>query len=205
MKKMLLFVFSFFILTTNVYAKKIEVELEKCVDGDTAWFKLDIETIKTRFLAIDTPESTKEIEEYGKEASKYTCDELTNAKKIEIEYDPKSDKTDKYDRHLVWVFVDGTLLQEKILKKGYANIDYIYGEYNYLDNLYKIEEDAKNNKVGIWGNYEEEKTNYTLLILGIIVIILVLIFSKKGRKEIIKDIQKETKKGLKKIVKDSLK
>jgi len=107
MKKLVLFIFSFFILTTNVYAKKVTVTLEKCVDGDTAWFKLNNETIKTRFLAIDTPESTKEIEEYGKEASKYTCEELSNARKIEIEYDDESDKTDKYDRHLVWVLVYG--------------------------------------------------------------------------------------------------
>ena len=32
---------------------------------------------------------------------------VKNAKKIEIEYDSNSDKTDKYDRLLVWVFVDG--------------------------------------------------------------------------------------------------
>ena len=202
MKKLVLFIFSFFILTTNVYAKKVTVTLEKCVDGDTAWFKLNNETIKTRFLAIDTPESTKEIEEYGKEASKYTCEELSNARKIEIEYDDESDKTDKYDRHLVWVFVDGKLLQEKILKKGYANIDYIYGKYKYLDELYKVEETAKNNKVGIWGNYKEEKTNYLLLIIGILIIIVVCIFSKKERNKLFKNIKKETKKELKKIMKN---
>ena len=136
--KKLLFVFAFFIFSSNVYASKIEVKLDKCVDGDTAWFILDNETIKTRFLAIDTPEYTKEIEKYGKEASEYTCTLLTNANKIEIEYDSNSDKLDKYDRHLVWVFVDNKLLQEKLLEKGYANIEYIYGEYKYLDNLYKI-------------------------------------------------------------------
>jgi len=202
MKKLVLFIFSFFILTTNVYAKKVTVTLEKCVDGDTAWFKLNNETIKTRFLAIDTPESTKEIEEYGKEASKYTCEELSNARKIEIEYDDESDKTDKYDRHLVWVFVDEKLLQEKILRKGYANIDYIYGNYKYLDELYKVEETAKNNKVGIWGNYKEEKNNYLLLIIGILIIIVVCIFSKKERNKILKNIKKETKKELKKIMKN---
>ena len=132
MKKILFILTLFFTFTINTYAKKLEVTLDKCVDGDTAWFNLDNERIKTRFLAINTPESTNKIEAYGKEASNYTCNMLTNAKKIEIEYDSNSDKFDKYDRHLVWVFVDDTLLQEKLLEEGLAEIKYIYGDYKYL-------------------------------------------------------------------------
>lgn len=189
--KKLLFVFAFFIFSSNVYASKIEVKLEKCVDGDTAWFILDNETIKTRFLAIDTPEYTKEIEKYGKESSEYTCTLLTNANKIEIEYDSNSDKLDKYNRHLVWVFVDNKLLQEKLLEKGYANIEYIYGEYKYLDNLYKIENQAKKNKVGIWN--DEVEPNYTIIIIVMIIILFICLLSKNGRKKIYKLIKKELK------------
>jgi len=189
MKKTLLFIFTFFIFNNTVFANKIEVKLDKCVDGDTAWFILDNETIKTRFLAIDTPESTNEIEEYGIEASEYTCNLLSTAKKIEIEYDSNSDKLDKYDRHLVWVFVDNILLQEKILEKGYASIEYIYGDYKYLDNLYKIEKEAKDNNVGIWNN--EVNTNYTFLIIGLIIITLIFLISKKGRKKIYELIKKK--------------
>lgn len=137
MKKILFILTLFFTFTINTYAKKLEVTLDKCVDGDTAWFNLDNERIKTRFLAINTPESTNKIEAYGKEASNYTCNMLTNAKKIEIEYDNNSDKFDKYDRHLVWVFVDDTLLQEKLLEEGLAEIKYIYGDYKYLDEIKK--------------------------------------------------------------------
>lgn len=191
MKKTLLFIFTFFIFNNTVFANKIEVKLDKCVDGDTAWFILDNETIKTRFLAIDTPESTNEIEEYGIEASEYTCNLLSTAKKIEIEYDSNSDKLDKYDRHLVWVFVDNILLQEKILEKGYASIEYIYGDYKYLDYLYKIEKEAKDNNIGIWNN--EVNTNYTFLIIGLIIITLICLISKKGRKKIYKLIKKEMK------------
>ena len=64
--------------------EKIQVTLEKCVDGDTARFVYKKSNIKARFLAIDTPESvhpTKKVEPFGKEASKYTCDMLSNAKK----------------------------------------------------------------------------------------------------------------------------
>lgn len=195
MKKILFILTLFFTFTINTYAKKLEVTLDKCVDGDTAWFNLDDERIKTRFLAINTPESTNKIEAYGKEASNYTCNMLTNAKKIEIEYDSNSDKFDKYDRHLVWVFVDDTLLQEKLLEEGLAEIKYIYGDYKYLDELKKVESTAKKNKVGMWSDSKDDYSIY-LIIIGAIIIILVFIFSKKGRKKILKEIKKETKKKL---------
>ena len=195
MKKILFILTLFFTFTINTYAKKLEVTLNKCVDGDTAWFNLDNERIKTRFLAINTPESTNKIEAYGKEASNYTCNMLTNAKKIEIEYDSNSDKFDKYDRHLVWVFVDDTLLQEKLLEEGLAEIKYIYGDYKYLDELKKVESTAKKNKVGMWSDSKDDYSIY-LIIIGAIIIILVFIFSKKGRKKILRELKKETKKKL---------
>lgn len=195
MKKILFILTLFFTFTINTYAKKLEVTLDKCVDGDTAWFNLDNERIKTRFLAINTPESTNKIEAYGKEASNYTCNMLTNAKKIEIEYDSNSDKFDKYDRHLVWVFVDDTLLQEKLLEEGLAEIKYIYGDYKYLDELKKVESTAKKNKVGMWSDSKNDYSIY-LIIIGSIIIILVFIFSKKGRKKILRELKKETKKKL---------
>ena len=64
MKKILLILITFILFTDKTYA--MNATLNKCVDGDTAWFNVDGKIIKTRFLAIDTPESTKEIEEYGK-------------------------------------------------------------------------------------------------------------------------------------------
>lgn len=195
MKKILFILTLFFTFTINTYAKKLEVTLDKCVDGDTAWFNLDNERIKTRFLAINTPESTNKIEAYGKEASNYTCNMLTNAKKIEIEYDNNSDKFDKYDRHLVWVFVDDTLLQEKLLEEGLAEIKYIYGDYKYLDEIKKVESTAKKNKVGMWSDSKNDYSIY-LIIIGAIIIILVFIFSKKGRKKILRELKKETKKKL---------
>ena len=144
--------------------EKIQVTLEKCVDGDTARFMYKKSNIKARFLAIDTPESvhpTKKVEPFGKEASKYTCDMLSNAKKIVLEYDINSDKTDKYDRHLVWVFVDDVLLQEELVSNGYAKIKYVYGDYKYLDELKKEEQIAKGNRVGVWNLDDESSSSNT--------------------------------------------
>ena len=185
MKKLIIIISLFFIGYTNVYAdERILVNLSKCVDGDTAWFINDNEEIKARFLAIDTPESTIKIEEYGKEASQYTCSLLEEAKKIEIEYDHNSNKTDKYNRHLVWVFVDGELLQEKIIQKGYAEVAYLYDDYKYTNILKEEEIIAKKNKIGLWSEYTEEGVNYIYIIVIVGVIVIICIFSDKFRKKV---------------------
>ena len=131
MKKLLIIIL-LIIIPFNVYAyEKKAVTLNKCVDGDTAWFNLNEEKIKARFLAIDTPESTNKIEFFGKEASKYTCNKLKKANKIEIEYDENSNKYDKYNRNLVWVWIDNELLQNLIIENGYGKVAYLYGDYKY--------------------------------------------------------------------------
>ena len=108
-KKLIIFISIFFIGISNIYAKE-QVKFSDCVDGDTIKILLDNKEYTVRMLAVDTPESvhpTKKVEYYGKEASNYTCELVKNAKKLEIEYDDNSEKMDKYDRLLVWVFTYG--------------------------------------------------------------------------------------------------
>lgn len=131
--------------------KRYEVTLAKCVDGDTAWFMIDGSKTKVRFLYIDTPESTNVIEPYGKEASVFVENKLTNAKIIELETNLDGDQYDKYDRLLAWVFVDKELLQVDIAKNGYVKKYYDYGyDYTYKEEIIKANEEAKKNKVGMY-------------------------------------------------------
>lgn len=191
----------FFVI--NVSARElIEVKLDQCVDGDTAWFIYNNKSSKFRFLAIDTPESTNKIEPYGKEASEFTCNELKKAKKIEIEFDSNSDKQDKYERFLAWIFVDGKLLQEKIINKGYAEIKYIYGEYKYLDSLKIIEKKAQAKKVGIYSNSNTNNTfDYLVITIGIILIVVLFLFNKKYRNKCLTKIKRKTRNKLKNSIK----
>lgn len=171
------------LIPLNIEAAK----LEKCIDGDTASFIIDGKIEKVRFLAINTKESTNKQEKYGKEASEYTCSKLLNAKEIRLELDKESAKYDKYNRLLAWVFVDEKLLQYDLLKKGHAEIKYIYGEYKYLDSLKEAENYAKINKLGIW--QDEENSNELLII---VVVIIASYFIYKGD-------YKKTKKILRKL------
>lgn len=161
MKKVVMIFLFFCLFITNVYAERVLVKFEACVDGDTIKVMLDDKKTTVRFLAIDTPETkhpTKGEQPFGKEASNYTCDKVKNAKKLEIEYDEGSTKTDKYNRTLGWVFVDDTLLQKDLVSLGYAKVAYLYGNYKYTDELKKEESTAKSKKLGVWSLEEETTT-----------------------------------------------
>lgn len=131
--------------------EKFTVTLAKCIDGDTARFIVDGKEEKVRFLAIDTPEITGDTPEpYGEEASDYTCSVLKQATKIVLELDPNSDIRDKYDRLLAWIWVDGELLNQQLIKRGYAEIAFLYGDYLYIKELDDTESIAEISKIGIW-------------------------------------------------------
>lgn len=137
----------------NQETEKVEVKFVDSVDGDTAEFEMNGETIKVRFLAVDTPESvhpTKEVQAYGVEASNFTKEKLQNAKKIELEFDNNSDKMDKYNRYLAWIWVDGELLQDLLIKEGLAKVAYLYADYKYTEVLQESENTAKESKIRIW-------------------------------------------------------
>ena len=109
-------------------------------DGDTAVFFLDDgEQVICRFLAIDTPEVG---EEGYDEAKHYTDNALEKASKIVLELDPNSERYDKFDRLLAWVWVDGDLLQAQLVENGLARVGYIYHNYLYLDHLLEIEKNV---------------------------------------------------------------
>lgn len=158
MKKIFISVILLFLFPLNVFAnEKIEVKFSSCVDGDTAKFIMNEKQIKVRFLAIDTPETshpTKKEEPYGREAKEFTCEKIKNAKKIELEFDKNSDKKDKYDRYLAWVFVDDYLLQSELIKNGLAEVAYLYGDYKYTPILQDYEEKAKLNKIGKYSDID---------------------------------------------------
>ena len=225
MKKIFVLVL-FSIYMNGVSAKEIEVKFSDCVDGDTAKFIYKDEEITARFLAIDTPETVhpkKEEEEYGKEASEYTCNSLKSSDEIILEFDEDSDEKDKYGRYLVWVFVDGKLLQEKLVSKGFASVAYLYGDYKYTEKLESAEQLAEDNKLGIWNtnnkkednkeNIEKDNTDdkvlkttnfinkYKEYIILIGALIIVSIFNLKSKKKIKTKLRNKIKRDIKKRLK----
>ena len=89
---------------------KTEVTVKTFVDGDTTHFNVSASVaqsgvLKARYLAVNTPEVTGKIEEYGKKAAAFTREKLTNAVSIIVESDDHKWNLDSTgERHLVWVW-----------------------------------------------------------------------------------------------------
>lgn len=89
---------------------KQEVTVKNFVDGDTTHFYVPSSVapggvLKARYLAVNTPESTGKIEEWGKCASNFTKEKLSSAQSIMIESDTDSWNLDSTgSRYLVWVW-----------------------------------------------------------------------------------------------------
>lgn len=97
-------------LDMNSSTAKLEVTVKLFVDGDTTHFYVPQEIsadgiLKARYIAVNTPESTGQIEEWGKKASNFTREKLSSAESIIIE-----SNTDKWERdssggrHMAWVW-----------------------------------------------------------------------------------------------------
>lgn len=92
--------------------KYAEVKVKSFIDGDTTHFIPtdgtvigDMDYIKARYLAINTPESTGVIEPWGKKASNYTRTQLEKAVSIIIESDTDEWNLDSTGgRYLLWVW-----------------------------------------------------------------------------------------------------
>ena len=96
----------------NMHSETVKqaVTVHSFVDGDTTHFDVpasvvDSGLLKARYLAVNTPESTGKIEEWGKKASNFTREKLSNATSIIIESDNDQWNLDSTGgRYLVWVW-----------------------------------------------------------------------------------------------------
>lgn len=141
--------------------ESLSIELEKVIDGDTILFSKNGKTEKMRLLLIDTPESTTtktgNIQPYGKEAKKFLSDYLVE-KKLTLEYEPTKEQKDQYGRTLAYLFADETLVQEELVREGFARVGYEEGQELYLDDLIEAEQAAISTRKNIWSieGYVEE-------------------------------------------------
>ena len=111
---------------------KQKVTVKTFIDGDTTHFYvpesvMEGGVLKARYLAVNTPESTGKIEEYGKKASAFTKEKLSSATSIIIESDDGNWNADSTGgRYLVWVWYrtseteDYRNLNLEILQNGLA-------------------------------------------------------------------------------------
>ena len=131
----------------------LTAEVKRTVDGDTLAVVVDGVEAHVRLIGIDAPESVhpdpRRNTPAGKKASQYTDGHLTG-KTVQLEFD--EEVKDKYDRLLAYVWCDGKLYNEQIVRDGYARAKVYRPNVKYTKRLKLAEKEARRAGRGIWGN-----------------------------------------------------
>ena len=137
----------------------------RIVDGDTLKINYKGQEESIRLIGIDTPESRsnkkamrdaerskediKTIIAMGKQATAFTKSRVKSGDTIRIEFDVQV--RDKYRRLLGYVYLsDGRMLNEEIVKAGYANVMTYPPNVKYQERFLKAYREARENKQGLW-------------------------------------------------------
>ncbi len=146
------------IFNTNDEINLQEAYVTKVVDGDTIWVNIEGKEEKIRLIGVNSPEYTKEVEPYGKEATEFTTHKLLN-KTIYLQKDVSD--TDSYDRLLRYVWTDkidvineenikNYLFNYSLVYEGYAESNYYKPDITLQSYLEDAQTQAKENKKGMW-------------------------------------------------------
>ena len=150
---------------------KQEVTVKGYIDGDTTHFYVpksvsDTGVLKARYLAINTPESTGKIEEWGKKAAAFTKSKLKDATSIIVESDDNKWNADSTgDRYLVWVWYktaessDYRNLNLEILQEGLA-IASNSAQNRYGETCMKAIDQAKERKLYVYSGTQDPDFHY---------------------------------------------
>lgn len=158
-------------LDMNSSTAKLEVTVKSFVDGDTVHFHVPEDVmeggvLKARFLAINTPESTGKIEEYGKAASRFTKEKLSDAVSILIESETGSwDPDSTGGRYLTWVWYktagseDYRNLNIELLQNGLALANNAFGN-QYGETCMAAVEQARREELNIYSGQPDPDFYY---------------------------------------------
>lgn len=121
-----------------------EYRVLRVVDGDT----IVVEGGEhVRYLGVDAPETQGTPECYGREATERNR-QLVEGKRVRLESDRRD--RDRYGRLLRWVWVDGTLVNEQLIREGYATVYRNEPTAKYMDRLLAAEAEARSRGAGLW-------------------------------------------------------
>ena len=134
-------------------------------DGDTSRFRLEQGNIvvSIRYFQIDTPESTGNVEKWGKAASLFVKERLTNATEIVLEATGDRAVKDSYGtRYLGYVWyktaedTEFKLLNLEVVENGFSdNKGIMSSEYPYYEYFARANNFARKNGLRLYSNEED--------------------------------------------------
>ena len=118
-------------------------------DGDTVTIVMNNKEYRVRLIGMDAPEMGQEP--WGRRARESLRKLLREARwRVSVETDVV--KYDKYNRLLVYLWApDGEILNERMVRDGYAVLFTIQPNSKYADRFRKAQRSARDEKRGIWG------------------------------------------------------
>jgi len=130
-----------------------EAWVRRVIDGDTVelvggWL--------VRYLGIDAPEVRRweggrwvvAPEPMGREAAGFNR-RLVEGKRVRLEYDVQTH--DRFGRLLAYVYVGGVLVNEELLRAGFAQPLTIPPNGRYAQRFRALTEEARRAQRGLWG------------------------------------------------------
>jgi len=120
------------------------------VDGDTIKVEMGGREYTVRYIGMDTPETKhpqKGVEPYGQEASAAN-ERLVGDKVVYLEKDVS--ETDRYGRLLRYVWIDGTMVNEELVRQGYARVSTFPPDVKYAERFLALEREAREARRGLW-------------------------------------------------------
>ena len=120
------------------------------VDGDTIKVNLGGGFYTVRYIGVDTPETkhpTVGVECYGREASAAN-QQLVGGKTVLLEKDVS--ETDRYGRLLRYVWLEGELVNERLVRQGYAVSSTYPPDVKYQERFLAAQREAREADRGLW-------------------------------------------------------
>lgn len=131
------------------------------VDGDTIAVDMNGKVETVRFIGIDTPETHKPdtpVQCYGPAAAAFTKNTI-GSQHVRLSSDSLTTDRDRYGRLLRYVYLpDGTLLNERLVKEGYA-FYYPYFPFSKAQAFAADQQAAMTAHKGLWGNCQPTPTD----------------------------------------------
>lgn len=137
------------------------------IDGDTVEARFPNGEIDTlRLLGVDTPETTlsrvspdefeaipdttavrDHLYNWGERATEFAVNELSG-ETVRVEVDPQADRRGSFGRLLVYIYVDDTNFNKRLLDEGYARM--YESSFSKRSEFESAVSTAKANDVGLW-------------------------------------------------------
>lgn len=124
-----------------------EVLVTRIVDGDTIELKGGQ---KVRLIGVDTPETVdprKPVQCFGVAAKDFTTSLLEN-QWVRLESDVST--KDRYGRTLAYVWRDDVMVNDTLLKEGYAKLLTVPPDVKYVEQFKQSEQSARVQQKGLW-------------------------------------------------------